>query len=167
MLPDAIAFVKTFQQQRYNPRSLVETAGPDQGSQFSDKVGRSATEGIIVPAGWWPDAKTSGNAHFVSAFLARYGGDAASMSADSPEAYSVGQVVQQAAARIHSLDNAKLIDALPHGTYDTVQGRMAFDGTGRPTGEAFLVQWQSGRAVPVYPAAAAVARPEYPKPDWP
>jgi len=167
MLPDAIAFVKTFQQQRYNPRSLVETAGPDQGSQFSDKVGRSATEGIIVPAGWWPDAKTSGNEHFVSAFLARYGGDTASMSADSAEAYSVGQVVQQAAERVHSLDNAKLIDALHHGTYDTVQGTMAFDGTGRPTGESFLVQWQSGRAVPVYPARVAVARPEYPKPDWP
>jgi branched-chain amino acid transport system substrate-binding protein len=166
-LPDAIAFVKTFQQQRYSPRSLVETAGPDQGSQFSDKVGRDAAEAILVPAGWWPDAKTPGNDHFVTAFLARYGGDAGSMSADSAEAYSVGQVVQQGAGRINTIANAKLIDALHHGTYQTVQGPLAFDASGKPTGQSFLVQWQGGRAVPVYPPAIAVARPEYPKPDWP
>jgi branched-chain amino acid transport system substrate-binding protein len=166
-LADGIAFVKTFQQQRYSPKALVETAGPDQGSQFSDKVGKGAAEGIVVPAGWWPDAKAAGNQHFVAAFLAKYGGDAASMSADSAEAYSVGQVVQQAADRIHSIDNAKLIDALHKGSYQTVQGNVAFDATGKPGGESFLVQWQGGRAVPVYPPAIAVAQPEYPKPDWP
>jgi branched-chain amino acid transport system substrate-binding protein len=166
-LPDAIAFVKTFQQQRYSPKALVETAGPDQGSQFSDKVGKSAAEGIFVPAGWWPDAKAAGNQHFVSAFLAKYGGDAASMSADSAEAYSVGQVVQQAADRIHSIDNARLIEALHKGAYQTVQGTLTFDPTGKPAGQSFLVQWQGGRAVPVYPPAVAIAQPEYPKPDWP
>src|SRR5437016_6186481 len=30
-IPDAVAFIKVFQQQRYNPKSLVETTGPDQG----------------------------------------------------------------------------------------------------------------------------------------
>ena len=129
-LADGVAFIKTFQQQRYSPKSLVETAGPDQGSQFSDKVGKSAAEGIIVPAGWWPDAKTFGNEHFVSAFLAKNGGDPSSIGADSAEAYSVGQVVQQAADRIQSVDNAKLIEALHKGTYRTVQGTIAFDSAG-------------------------------------
>jgi branched-chain amino acid transport system substrate-binding protein len=166
-LPDGIAFVKTFQQQHYDPKSLIETAGPDQGSQFSDKVGKSATEGIMVPAGWWPNAKTAGNEQFVTAFLATHGGDPSSISSDSAEAYSVGQVVQQAADRIHSVDNAALIDALHHGTYDTIQGKLAFDSVGKPTGSSFLVQWQGGSALPVFPAAVAVARPEYPKPSWP
>jgi branched-chain amino acid transport system substrate-binding protein len=166
-LPDAIAFVRALMQQRYNPSSLVETAGPDQGSQFSDKVGKTAAEGILVPAGWWPNARTPGNPEFVTAFLARYGGDADSMSADSAEAYSVGQVIQQAADRIHSIDNAKLIDALHKGSYQTIQGVLAFDSVGKPTGQAFLVQWQGGRAVPVYPPSVAVAEPQYPKPRWP
>ena len=166
-LADGVAFIKTFQGQRYSPKSLVEAAGPDQGFQFSDKVGKSATEGIMVPAGWWPNAKTFANEHFVKAFLAKNGGDASSISADSAEAYSVGQVVQQAADRIQSIDNAKLIDALHHGSYRTVQGTMSFDSVGKPTGQSFLVQWQSGSAVPVFPAAAAVAKPEYPKPAWP
>jgi branched-chain amino acid transport system substrate-binding protein len=166
-LPDAIAFVKAFQQQHYSPKSLVETAGPDQGSQFSDKVGKSAAEAILVPAGWWPDAKTTGNEHFVAAYLAKYGGDAGSMSADTAEAYSVGQVVRQAAEHIGTIANSKLVDALHQGTYQTVQGPMAFDRTGKPTGQSFLVQWQGGQAVPVYPPAIAIANPEYPKPDWP
>jgi branched-chain amino acid transport system substrate-binding protein len=166
-LPDGVAFIKTFQQQHYDPKSLIETAGPDQGSQFSDKIGKSATEGIMVPAGWWPNAKTFGNEHFVTAFLAKHGGDPSSISSDSAEAFSVGQVVQQAADRIQSIDNARLIDALHHGTYRTVQGTLAFDSVGRPTGSSFLVQWQGGSAVPVFPAAVAVAKPEFPKPGWP
>jgi branched-chain amino acid transport system substrate-binding protein len=165
-LPDAIAFVQTFQQQQFNPRSLVETTGPDQGSDFSDKVGKANTEGIIVPAGWWPSAKTGQNDHFVKAFIARYGGDAASISADAAEAYSVGQVIEQAASRANSVENAKLISTLHSGTYQTIQGPMAFDKTGQPNGASFLVQWQGGQTVPVYPTTVAVAKPEYPKPNW-
>jgi branched-chain amino acid transport system substrate-binding protein len=165
-LPDAIAFVQTFQAQQYNPKSIVETTGPDQGSDFSDKVGKANTEGIVVPAGWWPSAKTGQNDHFVKAFIARYGGDAASISADAAEAYSVGQVVEQAADRSNSVDNAKLIQTLHSGTYQTIQGPMAFDKTGQPNGASFLVQWQNGQTVPVYPTSVAVAKPEYPKPNW-
>lgn len=165
-LPDAIAFIQTFEQQHYSPRSLVETTGPDQGAQFSDKIGAANTEGLVVPAGWWPSAKTSANDQFVKAFLAKYGGDAASISADAAEAYSVGEVVQQAAGRANTLDNAKLIQAMHSGTFSTIQGTIAFDATGQPNGQSFLVQWQHGQTVPVYPPAVAVAKPEYPKPAW-
>jgi len=165
-LPDAIAFVQTFQQQHFNPKSLVETTGPDQGSDFSDKVGKADTEGILVPAGWWPNAKTPQNDQFVKAFIAKYGGDAASISSDAAEAYSVGQVVEQAAVKAGSVSNAKLIQALHSGTYQTIQGPMAFDKTGQPNGASFLVQWQGGQTVPVYPTSVAVAKPEYPKPNW-
>jgi branched-chain amino acid transport system substrate-binding protein len=165
-LQDAIAFVQTFQQQRYSPRSMIETTGPDQGSQFSDKIGLANTEGIMVPAGWWPSVKTSANDQFVRAFLARYGGDAASISADAAEAFSVGQVVEQAVGKTQSLDNAKLIQALHSQTFQTVQGPMAFDATGQPNGASFLVQWQHGQTVPVYPPGVAVVKAEYPKPNW-
>lgn len=165
-LPDAIAFVQTFEQQRFNPKALVETTGPDQGSDFSDKVGKPNTEGIMVPAGWWPSAKTAQNDHFVKAFIAKYGGDAASISADAAEAYSVGQVVEEAAGKANSVDNAKLISTLHSGTYQTIQGPMAFDKTGQPNGASFLVQWQGGQTVPVYPTSVAVAKPEFPKPSW-
>jgi branched-chain amino acid transport system substrate-binding protein len=165
--PDGVAFIKVFQQQKYNPKSLIETTGPDQGKDFADKIGAANTEGIMVPAGWWPNAKASGNDAFVKEFIAKYGGAAGDISQDAAEAYSVGQVVDQAAQRAGSIDNAKLISTLHTGTYQTLQGPIAFDSVGKPQGTNFLVQWQHGQTVPVYPPAAATTKPEYPKPNWP
>jgi branched-chain amino acid transport system substrate-binding protein len=164
--PDAVAFIKAFQQQHYNPKALVETAGPDQGADFATKVGAANTEGVMVPAGWWSSAKTPNNATFVSEFIAKYGGTPGGISGDAAEAYSVGEVVDQAAKNAHSIANAALITALHSGTFQTVQGPMAFDSLGRPNGASFLVQWQNGLTVPVYPPSAAVAQPEFPKPAF-
>jgi branched-chain amino acid transport system substrate-binding protein len=167
--PDAVAFVKAFQQQHYNPKSLIETTGPDQGKDFADKVGAANTEGIMVPAGWTPDAKAYGNDKFVSEFVAKYGGGPGDISADAAEAYSVGQVVDQASKKANSIDNKKLIDALHSGTYNTIQGPMSFDSAGKPQGGVgvYIEQWQGGAAKFVYPPSVAAARPEYPKPNWP
>ena len=166
-VPDAIAFVKTFISQHYNPKTLIETTGPDQGAQYSGKLGAN-TEGIMVPAGWTSGAQAYGNPTFVAEYISKYGGSAADISADSAEAYSVGQVVDQAATKANSIDNQKLIDTLHTGTYQTVQGPMAFDAVGKPTGGVgvFVEQWQGGKAIFVYPTTVATAQPEYPKHDW-
>jgi branched-chain amino acid transport system substrate-binding protein len=167
--PDAVAFVKAFQQQHYNPKSLIETTGPDQGKDFGDKVGARNTEGIMVPAGWTADAKAYGNDTFVSEFVAKYGGDPGGISADAAEAYSVGQVVDQASKKANSIDNKALITALHSGTYNTIQGPMSFDNVGKPQGGVgvYIEQWQGGAAKFVYPSSVAAAPPEYPKPNWP
>ncbi len=164
--PDSVAFIKAFQQQHYNPKALVATGGPDQGADFADKVGTANTEGVMVPAGWWSSAKTPDNATFVSEFIAKYGGTPGDIPGDAAEAYSVGEVVDQAAKKANSIVNAALISALHSGTYQTIQGPMAFDSVGKPNGATFLVQWQNGLTVPVYPPSAAVAQPEYPKPAF-
>jgi branched-chain amino acid transport system substrate-binding protein len=166
--PDAVAFVKTFITQHYNPKSLIETTGPDQGKDYADKVGVANTEGIMVPAGWTPDSTAFGNVDFVRGFLIKYGGHAGDISADAAEAYSVGQVVDQAAHKANSINNKDLINALHSGTYQTIQGPISFDSLGRPHGQGvFIEQWQSGAALFVYPPAVAKAKPEYPKPNWP
>jgi branched-chain amino acid transport system substrate-binding protein len=167
-LPDALAFAKTFVQQHYNPKTIIETTGPDQGATFSGPLGKN-TEGIMVPAGWTASATAYGNDTFVKAFIAKYGGAAGDISADAAEAYSVGQVVDQAAHKANSIDNAKLITALHTGTYQTIQGPMAFDSTGKPEGGVgvYIEQWQGGSAIFVYPPSVAGAnKPEYPKPNW-
>jgi branched-chain amino acid transport system substrate-binding protein len=166
-LPDALAFAKTFIQQHYNPKSIIETTGPDQGSTFSGPLGKN-TEGIMVPAGWTANAKAYGNDTFVSEFIAKNGGTAADISGDSAEAYSVGQVVDQAATKAGSIDNQKLIAAMHSGTYQTIQGPMSFDSTGKPQGGVgvYIEQWQSGQAIFVYPPSVAAAKPEYPKNNW-
>ena len=85
----------------------------------------------MVPAGWWSSAKTPDNATFVSEFVAKYGGTPAAIPSDAAEAYSVGEVVDQAAQKAHSISNTALITALHSGTYQTVQGPMSFNSLGR------------------------------------
>ncbi|HLJ66285.1 MAG TPA: amino acid ABC transporter substrate-binding protein [Chloroflexota bacterium] len=165
--PDlSIALINGFKQQHYNPKAIIATSGPDQGKTFSKAVGLRNTEGIMVPEGWWYGAKTYQNTRFISEYLRTYHGTVADISQDTPEAYSVGQVAQQAVTKIGSLDNGKLIAELHRGTFQSVQGPMRFDSAGRPQGESFIVQWRNGNTVPVYPAQYAVKSVEYPKPHW-
>jgi branched-chain amino acid transport system substrate-binding protein len=161
-----IALVHTFIQQHYNPKAIVATSGPDQGKQFSDAIKLANTEGIMVPEGWWYGAKTFQNSSFVTQYLKVYGGNVADISQDTPEAYSVGQVVQQVVAKTHTLNNTTLIKALHSGHFNTVQGPMRWDAVGQPQGQMFLVQWLHGKPLPVYPSKFAVAKAEYPKPHW-
>jgi branched-chain amino acid transport system substrate-binding protein len=171
LLPDVSAFIQRFKQQHYNPQALIATAGPDQGDQFLKAIGgATSAEGIMVPnGGWFPQAKTTGNAQMVQEYLAKYGGTAADISSDVAEAYAVGQVIQQAATKINSIDNTKLIAELHSGTtFDSVQGPVKFDNTGQNTAAtAYLFQWQNGNLVPVYPTNVASAQPTYPRPNWP
>jgi len=171
LLPDIVAYIQAFKQQHYNPKAIIATAGPDQGAQFTKAIGGAATaEGVFVPnGGWYPSINTFQNAQMVKDYLAKYGGTADAISSDVAEAFSVGQTLQQAAAKINSIDNAKLIAELHSSdTFQTVQGPVKFDSTGQNTlATGYLFQWQKQTLVSVYPASQASAPPEYPKPNWP
>ena len=171
LLPDITAFIQAFKQQHYNPQALIATAGPDQGAQFTKAVGGApAAEGIFVPnGGWYPQINTFQNAQMVQDYLAKYGGKPDDISSDVAEAYSVGQVLVQAANKIHSIDNAKLITELHSGdTFQSVQGPVKFNAQGENSlGTGYLFQWQKGSLISVYPPAQASNPPEFPKPNWP
>jgi branched-chain amino acid transport system substrate-binding protein len=81
-------------------------------------------------------------------------------------AFTVGQVLQQAVENIGSIDNAALIEELHQGTYDTVVGPLSFDEVGRPQGSFTLLQWQSDTFVIVGPEERVQADPFWPKPEW-
>ncbi len=170
MLPDMIAYVQAFRQQHYNPQAIAASAGPDQGAQFTGPIGGTkVAEGIFFPNAWDPSLNTYQNQQMVQAYIAKYGGTAQGISADTAEAYSVGQVLYQAATKIKSIDNTKLIAELHSGdTYQSLQGNVKFDSVGENAdGVGFAFQWQGGVVKRVYPPNQAVAAPEFPKPAWP
>ena len=170
MLPDMIAYVQAFKQQHFNPQAIIASAGPDQGSQFTGPIGgANNAEGIFFPNAWDPAINTYQNAQMVQDYLAAYGGNAQAISADTAEAYSVGQVLTQVVNKIHSIDNTAIINALHAGdTYQTVQGNVKFNAQGENVdGTAFVFQWQKGSVNLVYPTAQATNSPEFPKPNWP
>jgi branched-chain amino acid transport system substrate-binding protein len=167
---DSVAFMKIFKQQRFNPSAIIATAGPDQGAQFTGPLGGpQSAEGIFVPnGGWFPTINNYQNTQFVKDYTAKYGGSPIDISADTVEAYSVGQVLEQAVTKIHSLDNTKLIQELHIDIFNTLQGAVKFAADGQNTvAAAFLFQWQGGKLIVVFPSSSAEANPEFPKKAWP
>ena len=168
-LPDLAAFVQRFRQQHYNPKALIATSGPDLGNDFLKALGGpTVAEGIMNPNGWFADLNNSSNQQMVKDYIAQYGGTPDQINGDVAEGYAVGQVMQQVIEKIGSLDNAKILDELHSGaTYDSVQGPVKFDDIGENIAKPqYLLQWQNGKFVPIYPAVTGGA-PEYPKPNWP
>ena len=108
-VPTVSAFMQAFEQSHYNPKLFIAAAGPDQGASFTSVVGKANATGMMVPDGWYPGFKDAASQKLVQEYVAKYGGSASSVSADVAEAYSVGQVMQQAIMATGGTDNAKII----------------------------------------------------------
>lgn len=166
LLPDIQAEIAVFKQMHYHPKAIIATAGPDLGQDFIKAIGGvQYTEGMFVPNGWYPQADNFQNAAMVQAYIARYGGTADQVNADVAEAYSAGQVLQQAVAKTRSIDNGALITELhSQDVFNTVQGTAKFAPDGQnEQALAYLFQWQAGQLTLVYPLSVATENPEYAK----
>jgi len=168
-VPTVSAFMSTFEQQHFNPKIFIAAAGPDQGGAFTSAVGTKNANGMLVPDAWYPGSANPLSKTMVQAYVAKYGGNPSDINADVAEAYSVGEVIDQAVTHLHSLSNAKIISYLHTGvTLQSVQGPVKFNELGENlVATAFIFQWQNGKFVQVLPASAAGSvKIEYPKPAW-
>ncbi len=163
---DAFAQVKALVQLKFSPKFLFFSNGPNDPAEFPSKVGAKNVNGIFSTGDWFPDSKAPGNQAFVAAYLKKYGGTAGSIDPTSAEAFAAGQVLQAVTAKLHSLDNGQIIDALHKGSWPTVEGVLHWNSIGEPQGSDLLVEWVSNKLVPVYPPSVALHAPTQPKPPW-
>ena len=165
-LDDSIGLIKACQAVGYQPRIAYFTNGPTLPGPFKQALG-PATEGIFSSVSWFPDAHEFQNDKFVAKYIEMFGGTASDIPEDAANAFTVGQVLQQAAEKINSIDNAALIAELHRGSYETVVGPLSFDETGAPQGSYMLLQWQGNKFVIVGPGNRAETDPKAPpKPNW-
>jgi len=168
-VPTVSAFMQAFEQAHYQPQIFIATSGPDQGIAFLGSVGQANATGVMVPNGWYGSYSNPLSYVMVEEYIAKYGGTASDINADVAEAYSVGQVVDQAVTHDKSLSNAKLIAYLHSGvTLQSVQGKVQFTALGQNLQPAaFVFQWQNGtfnQVLPVSaPGSAVILNP---KPHW-
>jgi branched-chain amino acid transport system substrate-binding protein len=168
-VPTVSAFMTAFEQQHFNPKIFIAAAGPDQGSAFTTTVGAKNANGMMVPGSWYPGMANERSQAMVKAYVAKFGGSPSAINADVAEAYSVGEVVDQAVTHLGSFSNAKLIAYLHSGvTLQSVQGPVKFNSLGENLfATAFIFQWQHGKYVQILPASTAGSvQVEYPKPAW-
>jgi branched-chain amino acid transport system substrate-binding protein len=170
-VPTVAAFMSEFAQDHYTPKMFIAAAGPDQGTAFTSAVKPANATGMMVPDGWYPSYNNATSQKMVSEYVAQYGGTASGVNADVAEAYSVGQVMDQAVTAVGGVDNAKIISYLHSGvTLQTVQGSVKFDSLGEnSSAAAFVFQWQKNGTefVQVLPSSASGSVPIIAtKPAW-
>jgi branched-chain amino acid transport system substrate-binding protein len=163
---DAYGMVKAMVQQKFNPKFFFLANGASSPTEFPSKVGAKNTEGIFSCGDWFPNSTANGSPDFVTAYTAKYGGDAYSIDSTSVEAYAAGQLIEAVAAKTGKIDNATIISTLHSGTWPTLEGDLSWDQYGSPLGSDMLVEWLSEKLQPVYPANVALASPVVPKPAW-
>lgn len=163
---DAYAQVKSLVQLNYNPKFFFQTNGANNPLQFPKNVGANNTAGMMSSADWFPGSTAHGSAAFTKAYIKAYGGTAQTIDDSSAEAYAVGQLLEEVAQKTGKIDNATIIKSLHSGTWPTLLGNLSWNAYGAPRGEYNLIQWQSGKLIPVYPSTIAQAKPVYPKPNW-
>jgi len=164
-LEDAVGQIRAYQEAGYQPRGAYFTTGPSLPGPFREGVG-DATEGVFASISWFPQAEEFQNADMVAKYIDMFGGEAGDIPEDVANAFTVGQVLQQAVEKVGSLDNAALIEELHKGTYQTVVGPLSFNDLGQPQGSFMLLQWQGDTFVIVGPGDRARAEPIWPKPEW-
>ena len=161
---DAYAQVKAMVQQKFSPKFVFLTNGPNDPAEFPSKVGAKNVNGIFSTGDWFPQEHSFGNAAFVKAYAKAYGKGA--IDPTSAEAYAAGQLLQAVASKTKSIDNKTIIDTLHKGTWKTVEGNLRWNSIGEPQGSDLLVEWINGKLYPVYPASVALHKPVVPKPAW-
>jgi branched-chain amino acid transport system substrate-binding protein len=171
-VPTVQAFMKGFQQQHFTPKMFIAAAGPDQGASFIKAVGAGNATGMMVANGWYGGYKNAESAKMVAEYDAANKTTPSEVNADVAEAYSVGQVVEQAIVNNHGVvNNAAIIKYLHSGvTLQTVQGPVQFNSLGENgASAAFVFQWQdNGTAFnQVLPASDSASKPIIAaKPAW-
>lgn len=164
---DGYETIKDFVQQKFSPKFLFMPNDASDPVNFPAQVGIGNVDGIFTADTWSPLAKDPGNAAFIKAYLARYGGTADQIDPTSAEAYTCGELLMEEAAKTGSLSNATIISTLHAGTFSTIEGALSWNAYGASSGHnALLLQWINHQLDPVFPAADAVAAPLNTKPAW-
>jgi branched-chain amino acid transport system substrate-binding protein len=160
---DSVGQIKAYIEAGYQPRGAFFTTGPSLPKEFREALG-TATEGIFAAISWYEASTTETNPEFVAAFHDKFGPDP--IAEDSANAYTVGQILQQAVENTQSIDNAKLIEEMHRATFTTVVGPLSFDEVGKPKGSFMILQWRGDGYLIVAPDFAKQADPVWPKPEW-
>lgn len=165
VLEDSIGQIRAYQEAGYQPRGAFFTTGPSLPGPFREALG-SATEGVFAAISWFPEGTDYQNAEMVAKYIEMFGGSPGDIAEDVANAFTVGQVLQQAVENTQSIDNATLIEDLHQRTYQTVVGPLSFDDVGKPQGSFMLLQWQGDTFSIVGPSGREQTQPVWPKPEW-
>ena len=129
---------------------------------FPKAVGPSSAEGIVTIAHWSPRPDWKGSQAFYDAYVKKYG--EAPDYLDSSLPWMSLEILQAAVAKA-GLDKEKIRQIVSTETFDTINGKVKFDGVQNAITPTAFVQMQKGQLQIVWPKSIASATYE-PKKGW-
>ena len=160
---DAIGVLRQLKVSNYAPKVFYEAVGASD-PRFVQSAGTDVN-GVFSVTAWDPDARTADNMRFKASYRAEFNRDPDYHSASN---YSSLDVLAEALRRAGSLDREKLRDAIASLQVKTLIGNWRVDPrTGIQLGyTSYILQWQRGKQVIVYPGNVAHGKPVVPFPAW-
>jgi branched-chain amino acid transport system substrate-binding protein len=158
---DSMLYMKQAREQNIQAPFQFVAVGPS--IAFFSKMFGANLDGIVTLGHWspnqkkWPKAKP-----FFDAYVAKYG--EAPDYLDVALAWESAEILQQAVAKA-GLDKDKLRSTIASGTFDTIDGPVAFDGVQNRLTPTMFLQFQNGTGQIVYPPSQQTA-PFMPKSGW-
>ena len=161
-LADSEGIMRAARAQNIDAKMFAFSIGPVE-PEFDKALG-DAADAVFGTTLYFPTLHTKGNPAFVKAFADKFGRQPTYHAA---LAYASFKVLAGAVAKVGSLDQTKIRDALLQTSEDTVAGHFQVDKTGVQIGyNSYALQWQDGKQQLVWPEGAATAAPIIPHPAW-
>jgi branched-chain amino acid transport system substrate-binding protein len=123
---------------------------------------KGAADGIVTMGHWSPYLDNPRAKAFYKAYKAKYNAEPDYL--DSVEAWVSTEILEQAVAKA-GLDKDKLRKAISTGTFDTIIGKVKFDGVQNAVTPTGFLQIQDGKIQIIWPKDRATA-PFKPKTGW-
>lgn len=158
--PQAIAMRKQMEAADYRPKLLVMEKGAEP-EQFAKALGK-LSDGVLVGGYWDPSFPYLGAADLGKRFESETHRTQSQHIADS---YTAAQVLIDAISNAGSLDREKINEAIGKTNKSYVVGPVKFEADHTSRIAIAVMQWQSGKAVTVWPKDKANGKLVFPLPS--
>ena len=131
-------------------------------SFFPKAVGAAGADGVVTVAHWSPRPEWAGSQAFYDAYVKKFGEDPDFLN--SALAWMSLEILEAAVAK-NGLDKEQIRDTVSKTTFNTINGKVKFDGVQNSITPTAFVQYQKGRLQIVWPASIATGKYQ-PKKGW-
>jgi branched-chain amino acid transport system substrate-binding protein len=153
---DSVLYAKQAKELGVNSPFQFVAIGPSDAF-FPKAVGATSAEGVVTIAHWAPRAEWKGSQAFYDAYVKKFGEDPDYLN--SALAWMSLEILESAVAK-NGLNKEKIREFVAKETFETINGKVKFDGVQNSITPTAFVQYQKGKLQIIWPASIATSKYE-------
>ncbi len=151
---DAVLYAKQAKELGLNNPFQFIAIGPSEAF-FSKAVGATSVDGVVTIAHWAPRKEWKGSQAFHDAYVKKFGEEPDHLN--SALAWMSLEILEAAVAK-NGLDKEKIRAMVSQETFETINGKVRFDGVQNAITPTAFVQNQAGKLQIIWPASIATGK---------